>query len=249
MHFLSVLNEDRIRAAEQSLRSRLGLDSLVGKSFLDIGSGSGLFSLAARRLGATVRSFDYDPESVACTEELKRRYFRGDPDWEVERGSVLDRDYLDRLGTFDIVYSWGVLHHTGRMWQAIENAAITVKPNGILFIAIYNDQGWASRGWRAVKYAYNRSPRAIRGIIIGIAWVRLRLPSLARKLAQAGESANRARGMSSWYDLVDWVGGYPFEVATPDMVVDFLKDRRFATRQIVTVGRGLACNEFVFEKH
>ncbi len=68
--FLAVLNDERIAQAEESLKRMLEVDNLQGKSFLDIGSGSGLFSLAARRLGARVYSFDYDPKSVACTREL-----------------------------------------------------------------------------------------------------------------------------------------------------------------------------------
>jgi 2-polyprenyl-3-methyl-5-hydroxy-6-metoxy-1,4-benzoquinol methylase len=120
--FLDLLDEDRIREAERSLREMLQVERLDGKRFLDIGSGSGLFSLAARRLGAIVHSFDYDPQSVACTAELRASCFPSDANWQVEQGSVLDRNYLERLGEFDIVYSWGVLHHTGAMWLGIENA-------------------------------------------------------------------------------------------------------------------------------
>jgi len=119
--FLSVLNEDRIIEAEKSLKEMLDISDLKDKSFLDIGSGSGLFSLAARRLGARVRSFDYDPQSVACTNELKRFYFNDDPNWIIEEGNVLDDNYINSLGQYDVVYSWGVLHHTGEMWQALAN--------------------------------------------------------------------------------------------------------------------------------
>src|SRR6266496_6740116 len=106
--FLTNLDETRIAEAERSLREMLQLDDLLGKSFLDVGSGSGIFSLAARRLGARVHSFDYDPESVACTAELKRRYFSNDSNWTIEEGSVLDEEYMLSLGQFDVVYSWGV---------------------------------------------------------------------------------------------------------------------------------------------
>src|SRR4051812_46708968 len=82
--FLTEFNEARLRLAEQSLRDMLGVDTLENKRFLDIGSGSGLFSLAARRLGARVHSFDYDPQSVACTRELKRRFYLDDPEWVIE---------------------------------------------------------------------------------------------------------------------------------------------------------------------
>ena len=128
--FLQVLNEERIQQAEQSLRTMLGVADLQGNRFLDIGSGSGLFSLAAQRLGATVHSFDYDPQSVACTQELKRRYFPDENSWTVEEASVLDQAYLSRLGQFEVVYSWGVLHHTGALWQALENVAPLVAGGG-----------------------------------------------------------------------------------------------------------------------
>src|SRR5215213_1120252 len=124
--FLEHIDDQRIEIAEKAILSLLGQQRLDGLTFLDIGSGSGLSSLAARRLGARVHSFDYDPQSVACTQELKRRYFPEDSDWTVEEGSVLDRDYLESLGKFDIVYSWGVLHHTGDMWRALENVPLPV---------------------------------------------------------------------------------------------------------------------------
>src|SRR5882762_3573849 len=170
--FLAVLDDQRIESAAGSLKRMLEVEGLQGRSFLDIGSGSGLFSLAARKLGARVHSFDYDPQSVACTEELRRRYFPDDRNWIVEEGSVLDQEYLACLGVFDVVYSWGVLHHTGAMWRALENVAPLVKERGQLFISIYNDQGGPSARWLRVKRTYNTSPETLRWLVL--------IPVLAR---------------------------------------------------------------------
>jgi 2-polyprenyl-3-methyl-5-hydroxy-6-metoxy-1,4-benzoquinol methylase len=237
--FLSVLNEDRFLEAEKSLKQMLEIDNLNGKSFLDIGSGSGLFSLAARRLGAKVYSFDYDPISVACTMELKRRYFLEDANWTIERGDVLNTDYLNSLGQFDLVYSWGVLHHTGNMWQALENVISLVAPGGKLFLSIYNDQGGSSRRWAALKKFYNQSSRFIQFLITLIFSGYFGLPKLIRR-------HKSERGMSFWHDLIDWLGGFPFEVAKPEQIFDFYKGRGFLLLKLRTFVGGLRCNEFLF---
>jgi SAM-dependent methyltransferase len=253
--YLSVLDDRRIALAEQSLIAMLDVKSLQGNRFLDIGSGSGLFSLAARRLGAAVHSFDYDPESVACTEELKRRYFVGDGQWTVEQASVLDRNYLGKLGSFDIVYSWGVLHHTGSMWEALENAGQLVNVGGSLFIAIYNHQGRMSAIWTRVKQAYNRLPRHLRWLVLFPAVVRLWGPTSVRDILRGKPfyswrhySEEGVRGMSPWRDVVDWVGGYPFEVARPEEIFHFYRERGFVLQHMVTCGGGLGCNEFIFKR-
>src|SRR5919198_593261 len=160
--YLRVINEQRIAEAERDLQRMLGQDRLDGLRFLDIGCGSGLSSLAARRLGASVHSFDYDLDSVACATELRRRYCPGDSLWAIERGSVLDESYMRGLGCADIVYAWGVLHHTGDLWRAMEHALIPVGPDGVFFVTIYNDQGRRSRRWRELKRRYNELPPAFR---------------------------------------------------------------------------------------
>jgi len=240
--FLNVLDENRINQAVTSLTAMLGVTDLNGKRFLDVGSGSGLFSLAARRLGASVHSFDYDPMSVACTQELKRRYSPNDIEWTVEEGSVLDTEYLGRLNQFDVVYSWGVLHHTGAMWQALGNIADVVVGGGRLFIAIYNDQGWASRYWHAVKRTYVRYPLMRWPLLL----LHIPYPFMPSWLARAltGRLAQE-RGMSLWHDMIDWIGGYPYEVARPEEIVRFYRDKGFTLWEMKTTCRS-GCNEFVF---
>ena len=253
LRFLTVLDEERIQRAETSLLTMLKETTLEGRRFLDIGSGSGLFSLAARRLGATVHSFDVDPESVRCALELHRRYFPGDANWRIEQGSALDRDYLASLGTFDVAYSWGVLHHTGRMAEALENAALPVAARGKLFIAIYNDLGSRTARWRLIKRTYNRLPRALRPAFTAL----VAAPNEAKAVARAcleGDALGYVRswtavgdrGMSRWRDIVDWVGGYPYEAATPEQIFDFYEARRFRLIAMKCGGVGLGCNEFVF---
>jgi len=243
--FLGHLDDEQIVDAEESLKEWLGVASLQGKRFLDAGSGSGLFSLAARRLGAAVHSFDYDPLSVRCTAELRQRYFPDDPRWKVERGSVLDPAYIASLGQFDVVYSWGVLHHTGSMWEAMDAVLAGVKPGGQLYIALYNDQGWISRYWTAVKAAYNRR-RWLRPLIAAFhapyllfgRWVAWRIKGTRRK----------HRGMKLRTDFLDWLGGYPFEVSAADAVVAFYRHRGLSAQRVESCGRRHGCNEFVFAK-
>jgi len=244
-NFIRLVDDERVKAAEDSLRGMLAMQDLSSRTFLDIGCGSGLFSLAARRLGATVMSFDYDRNSVTSTQELSLRYAASGPDWIIQQGSILDREYVARLGQFDIVYSWGVLHHTGDLWTALSNAALLVRPGGALFISLYNDQGWISQYWTSIKWLYNSN--AFTRVLI----TAVHLPYLigVRLLVRFAKGHFKLpRGMSLWHDMKDWLGGYPFEVCKPNAVTSFLAELDFKPVKVKTNGRRSGCNEFVFQK-
>jgi 2-polyprenyl-3-methyl-5-hydroxy-6-metoxy-1,4-benzoquinol methylase len=251
--FVDDVDDARICSAERTLASALG--DLSGRSFLDVGCGSGLFSLAAMRLGAVpVRSFDYDSESVAATQALRACHGFGS-EWTIESGDVTDGVFMASLGVFDIVYAWGVLHHTGAMWRALDLTIDRVAPGGVLFIAIYNDQGPKSNRWRAVKRMYNRLPRPLQNsyaltiMVPGELRMMLRASAYGELPAYFREwTGVRDRGMSRWHDLLDWVGGYPFEVAKPEEVFEFCRRRGLELRGLTTCGGGLGCNQFVFRR-
>ena len=256
--FLAVVDEKQVHEAERSLRQMLGVESLAGRTFLDVGSGSGLFSLAALRLGAArIHSFDYDSDSVACTREIRRRFAADDTRWTIDQGSILDEEYAAGLGQWDVVYAWGVLHHTGAMWRALDIAHTTVAPGGRLFVSIYNDQGGRSAAWRLAKRTYNALPGALRLpftlAVMGprelwfLAVSTLRGTPVQYLRSWTGDYQRR-RGMSRWHDMVDWIGGYPFEVAKPEEVFDFVRARGFRLDRLATCAGGIGCNQFVFTR-
>lgn len=167
---------------------------------------------------------------------------------------MLDKDFMESLGVFDIVYSWGVLHHTGAMWQALERATRAVAYRGILYIAIYNDQGKTSKVWLGIKRLYNVLPSPLRFLVVYPAALRLWGPRLMLDTLHGAPlrtwrsyTATR-RGMSPWRDVVDWVGGLPFEVPKPETVFEFCHQRGFILECLATKGGGIGCNEYVFRR-
>jgi 2-polyprenyl-6-hydroxyphenyl methylase/3-demethylubiquinone-9 3-methyltransferase len=255
--YLELIDDGRVRRAEESLRGMLGRDHFRGATWLDIGSGSGLFSLAARRLGAEVTSFDYDPTSVWCTRELKRRHYPDDPGWTVHEGSVLDPAFMARLPSVDIVYSWGVLHHTGRMYDAIRNAAGKVKPGGLFFLALYRKTIFCEL-WKIEKRLYCAGPEALRAGLRR-AWVAktrhaCRLKGRDFDTMVAHYTASTLRGMDYERDVDDWLGGYPYESLTPPECRDFMGGLGFtlvnerAVTQGVSYSLSNGCDEWVFRR-
>ena len=263
--FQRTLDERSITEAEKRLADFLGVSSLRGKTFLDVGSGSGLHSLAARRLDADVVSFDYDPESVGATRHLRDRFGFDENTWKVEFGSVLDTDYLSMLGKFDIVYSWGVLHHTGAMWEALTNVQSLIKENGQLYIAIYNDKGEESRSWLKIKKRYCAFPTFVKPLYLIWVYVPIELSNMnALKALRRGRidklpnkiieyykkwrEYKRHRGMSKLYDMIDWIGGYPYEFAKADDLVSFYEAAGFCLMRLDRC-EGTGNHELLFVKN
>ena len=240
--FIKMVDKNRLDDAKVSLLKSLGVESLEGMTFLDIGSGSGIFSLAAYNLGATVFSFDFDPISVKCTQELRNKYYPNANDWTIEEGDALDESYMKSLGHFDIVYSWGVLHHTGNMWKGLKNVE-SLSPNYV-FIAIYNDQGLFSKYWHAVKRLYNFN------MFLKALMILIHIPYLFGLRWLKGRVQNKveARGMSLWIDMYDWLGGLPFEVASPEKIIHFFFEKDLICMNLKTCKGRLGCNEYVFVK-
>jgi SAM-dependent methyltransferase len=254
------LTDERRLEALRSIPSFLGRDSLEGLTFVDVGCGTGLFSWAAYKLGAKrILSFDVNPNSVDCCEKLRRD--EGEPkNWEIIQASILDDEAMRELGEFDIVYSWGVLHHTGNMWHAIENTARLVKPGGLLWIAVYNRADGigiysdgrigTSRFWEREKVFYNRLPKmgqramdylAATGMVSAYLLV-------GRNPVREIREHKKNRGMSWMVDIRDWLGGWPYEYASLEEIFAFVRDRFGYTLENVISTNSLRNNEFLFRR-
>lgn len=240
--YLEGLSEEQIQEARQSLREWFG--DLRDMTFLDIGCGSGLFSMSAVLEGARVTSTDVDPNSVACAQRLRSEV--GSDTWEIRQESILDT----RPATADAVYSWGVLHHTGAMWRAVEIALACVAPRGRALIALYN-RPRAPRVKIALKRTYNRLPQfarpAMRGAY-GLSWLALEAVKRRRNpIEYIRQYPQNTRGMTFWRDVEDWLGGLPFEYADPDIFERRATELGFEVERIHVAGQG-ACNEYLLRR-
>ena len=240
-------NEARVESSRLHLLKALRAQTFDGLSFLDIGCGSGLHSLAALRSGAAkVTGFDFDPDSVATSLTVREMAAGNDPRWTAEQGSVLDPARMQSLPKFDIVYSWGVLHHTGDMWKAMDNALIPRKPDGIVCIALYSSDQYVSppaAHWVRVKRAYNRRGALGKRMMEWKYACRLFAGGL-RHLEMPWTMVRNygTRGMDFWTDIRDWLGGWPIEFASYAEVDAW--GRRHGL-EIVNAIVGEGCTEYV----
>jgi len=248
--FLTTMNADRIAEAEHGLKRLFPNVELTHRRFLDIGCGSGLSMLAAHRLGATVHGIDLDPDSVAATKTLLDKYASAN-DWSVAEKSVFELS-PERDGRYDIVYSWGVLHHTGSMWMALERAIAIVAPHGRLAVALYRRTPLC-RLWRLEKRFYARAPASVQATVRTLYKGCYLAALIATGCSPRRYLANykSARGMDWSHDVHDWLGGYPYESTEPTAVVAFLErhglsiERMFAHSAIANGLFGTHCDEYV----
>jgi 2-polyprenyl-6-hydroxyphenyl methylase/3-demethylubiquinone-9 3-methyltransferase len=243
--------------AERGLTQLLGTDRLNGQRFLDIGCGFGLHALAALRLGAReVVAVDLDPDNVATTRAMLERHAPPKTAFRVEEVSVFDLR-PEAMGTFDIVYSWGVLHHTGDMDRAMRCAAAMTEPGGRFAFA---RRIWMDWFWRREKrwYAHAFPTAQHRARAIYVALFRLRLWATGRNFARYVGDYHSNRGMDFYHDVHDWMGGFPYESILPKEVDVVMQALGFTAECIFTrkgkmLGRSLGifgsgCDEYVYRR-
>ena len=244
----SSYSEERLKISVDHLLSFLRVDSLEGRTFIDVGCGSGIHSLAAHRAGAkSIVSLDVDQDSVATTRALWKQEGRPDS-WQVMEGSALDAGFLSTLEPADVLYSWGVLHHTGDMWQALRNVTTLMKPGGVFYTALYTTTH-KTPYWLRVKRRYNNAGRW------GRYWMELRFLVRHQILMDLVHRRNtykfirnykKSRGMEFMTNVRDWLGGYPYEDCSPDEFVDFAYNE--LQLNLVRITTGEACSEYLLER-
>jgi 2-polyprenyl-6-hydroxyphenyl methylase/3-demethylubiquinone-9 3-methyltransferase len=238
------LDTDKFKAAVESMEQLIGPNNIQNRSFLDIGCGSGIFAIAASLLGAKkVVGIDISKESIAASMANKDQ-FAPQNNIAFFHKSIFDDD-LFAIGIFDIVYSWGVLHHTGDMNKAINCAAQCVAEGGLFVVAIYNKH-WSSGLWKSIKWFYNVMPKWIQKPMVWIFYIIIALAKMI--VTRKNPFTKKKRGMSFYYDVVDWIGGYPYEYASKEDIIDLMTKKGFAFLKFIKAAVPTGCNEFVFLK-
>jgi len=246
------LTPERAAHARQDFARLFSGIALCDRHFLDIGYGQGLGILCAAEQGAHPVGLDLNPTCIKAFR-LSAGHFPGvDPTTiPLLSGSILDGTTVDALRAlaptagYDVVQSWGVLHHTGDMRLALANAAALVRPGGHLVIAIYN-RHWSSPGWLLVKKAYNAAPQTVQRAMIGALTPIIRI---AKRLVTGRPPETTDRGMDFAVDIVDWVGGYPYEYATQSEVRALAEPHGLTQLRTALPAVPTGCNEFVFRKN
>lgn len=250
--YSKLIGEPQIEHAKEGLLKLISAEDFKGRSFLDIGCGSGLHALAASRLGVSrIVGVDIDPNSTATARKILAERDPSTP-WQIENISVFDLTPA-HFGMFNIVYSWGVLHHTGDMWQAVSKAAALVAPGGLLVVAFYRET-YLDPFWKLEKRFYTSAPSFVRNVVKSGYIGAFRF---ARAVTRQGPFADyianytSRRGMDFDHDVHDWLGGYPYESALAPEVdsrltaLGFRAERVFARPKSSGIF-GSGCDEYVY---
>lgn len=246
--YLKNLTEDRIEVAKASLLELVWDENKIKKKrFVDVGSWSGLFSLAAYLLWAEeVVSIDVDKNSIWCTNFLKEKYWNP-KNWRVIQGSALDRTFIDWLWKFDIVYSWWVLHHSGNMHQAFDNVVPLIWNDGIFVLAIYN-KFITSKIWWYIKYAYNKTPNFLKFIWVILHYIYVTIMyAIQGKFIISKIKEYQTRGMSFHTDVIDWLWWFPYEYMSTQEAISYF-DKKWLAPILIKEAHGPWCWEIVFKK-
>ncbi|MFT5128686.1 MAG: SAM-dependent methyltransferase [Rhodothermales bacterium] len=238
------ITPERIEQARRGFAELLGDIKLSGKRFIDIGFGQGLSVTIAAEMGADALGIDIDDDNVAAVKATQQAMNCAKPP-ETRVASILDQDFVEaHEGAFDIVHSWGVLHHTGNMKQAMKNACSLVNPGGYFICAIYN-RHWSSGPWVAIKWLYCALPSFLQRLMILLVYPVI---YVAKWIVTRENPKNKERGMDFMHDVVDWVGGYPYEYANVAEMQKMVGDLGLTCLRTVDAEVPTGCNEFVFQK-
>ena len=253
--YARLVTDAHIQGAVDSLRRLAGGD-LQGRRVLDIGCGSGLHALAALRLGAReVLAVDLDADSVATARELLRIHAPGQR-WLVRQASVFELQ-PDDSHRFDVVYSWGVLHHTGDMYRALRTAAALVAPGGQFIFALYR-RTWLCWAWKIEKRWYAGASRAAQArtqtAFVRLYRVRRFIASPRGSFSAFLDEYRQRRGMDFRHDVHDWLGGWPYESISPAQTERLMRGlglqrvRDFTRRGVAPGLFGSGCDEYVYAR-
>ena len=250
------LTPDRVQQAREDFADLFSGIPLRDRSFLDIGFGQALSLLLATGAGCRSVGCDINPICAEILAENRQRFFPELTNVQIPVvvGSILDEAILERLRgltgeagreTYDIVHSWGVLHHTGDMWRGIQHAASLVGPEGHLVLALYAHH-WSSGTWKVIKWSYVRVPSVVRRLFIALLYPVI---YLAKFLVTRRDPREQKRGMDFYYDVVDWVGGYPYEYVKAEDLARRVEELGFKNTRVIRATVPTGCNEFVFARN
>lgn len=247
----NALTDDRVSQAAKDLENLCSGIELRNRLFLDIGFGQGLSLLSAAMMGAKTVGCDINPK-CATVLDRNRAFFpslKFTP--KVVVGSILEdsvvhvlRTFGNDEGAYEIVHSWGVLHHTGEMEKGIRHAASLVAPGGFFILAIYN-RHWSSLIWSYIKWTYVKLPKWAQKATI---WLLFPVIYAAKWLVTGKDPKIQERGMDFYYNVVDWVGGHPYEYATRESIVSAVAGLGFSAVRVIPAIVPTGCNQFVFRR-